>query len=639
DTIMDIYDDHFYDSDEDPTFPSPPPLNHELTNISPQSVKILPHVPNVPQAQQNFNNGPIPTTTPNKAIPNVKSGLPPIPPNKQQTSVNQPVKDSSHVQMTYIQPPTAQMSTMSISPPIPAHNESLNSNSSFTSFPLSKNPLPASPDRSFGLGMKSNMNDSKPSSPRAIEVQRAVIPEVMQAVTQKTDEYISDNRMQIPRTSSIRGPNPPAHGNQGPSPRLQSQPQYQQRPPQQTMQNYPAQPRSPMQQNQRPMMNQQQQQQQQQQNGYHNGQPRQIPQQQRPPQQYNQNRPMQSPPQHYQQQQQHFRPSSPAQSMSYNNQRPIPSPSHSPNLSSSTARRPPGGQSLSPRLQQPPGRFVSPSPSLSNLQAQNSAEDLSSPPHSPNPYNAENDIRQILYSNSQCDVFHWHNQTWYAAEGQCLLQVRVTHSNRSCVAVQLQNTGELYLNAWIMPTTVIRTPSPTDVSISVYMGAKKENYLIHFEHPNDANVFAQILQNAHAGASQPQPIMSQMQHEPEEREQEPIDNVNVPQTLKPVMQCKAKLFIKNETSNWSTFGGVTMRISQQAPSMRMLIQIENDKAKLVSAIVKSGNVEKISSKRISFLLVDDAQKTSIVYMIHLREDQTGNKIYEYLRTKNAENGW
>lgn len=257
----------------------------------------------------------------------------------------------------------------------------------------------------------------------------------------------------------------------------------------------------------------------------------------------------------------------------------------------------------------------------------------------PNPYNPENDVRQILFSNSQCDVFHWHNQTWYAAEGQCLLQVRVTHSNRSCVAVELQNTNELYLNAWIMPTTVIRTPSPTDVSVSVYMGAKKENYLIHFEHPNDASVFANILQNAHAEANRPQPIMSQIDYEPEEHEHEPMNNVNVPQTLKPVMQCKAKLFIKNETSNWSTFGSVTMRISQQDPSMRMLIQIENDKAKLVSAIVKSGNVEKISSKRISFLLIDDVQKTSIVYMVHLREDQTGNKIYEYLRTKNAENGW
>lgn len=216
--------------------------------------------------------------------------------------------------------------------------------------------------------------------------------------------------------------------------------------------------------------------------------------------------------------------------------------------------------------------------------------------------------------------------------------------NRACVAVQLQNTGQLYLNAWILPTTVIRQPSPTDVSISVYMGLKKENYLVHFEHPQDANVFSDILRKVHADSAhlEQQQYQQYQQQQPvavEEDHEEPVDTVNVPQTLKPVMQCKAKLFIKNETSSWSTFGGVTMRISQQAPSMRMMIQIENDKTKLVSAIVKSGNVEKISSKRISFLLVDEVQKTSIVYMVHLKEDQTGNKIYEYLRTKNAENGW
>ncbi|GAA5816098.1 hypothetical protein MFLAVUS_009620 [Mucor flavus] len=606
DTIMDIYDNHFFESDDE-AVPVPP----AVVNINSQSVKILPHVPNVPQAQQFFNSGPIPTHTPNKDKPNVKQALPPIPPNKQQPSVPPPVKDFSHVQMTYIQAPTAQMSSMSISPPIPPSSDSKFIPSS--SFPLNNNHLsPSSPSSSFSpdrsIGIKSNMNDSKPSSPRAIEVQRAVIPEVMQAVTQKTDEYISDNRMQIPRTSSIRAPQ-----NQGPpQPRNQSSQQQQQH------------------QQQRPM----------QQNGYSpNPQSRQMMPQQQQQQQ-------QRPPQHYQQQQQQQqyqqRPGPPSQATSYNNSRPIPSPTLSPNVSSNTARRPPpGGQpSSSPRLQQPAGRFISPSPSMSNLQAHGSSEELNSPPDSPNAYNSGNDIRQVLYSNSQCDVFHWNNQSWYAADGQCLLQVKVTHSNRACVAVQLQNTGQLYLNAWILPTTVIRSPSPTDVSISVYMGTKKENYLIHFAHPQDANVFANILRKAHAQSNQPPPPLPMM-HEPEheEPEREPVDNVNVPQTLKPVMQCKAKLFIQNETSNWSTFGSVTMRISQQAPSMRMLIQIENDKSKLVSAVVRSGNVEMITAKRISFLLVDEVQKTSIVYMIHLREDQTGNKIYEYLRTKNAENGW
>ncbi|KAL9555772.1 hypothetical protein MBANPS3_002211 [Mucor bainieri] len=672
DTIMDIYDNHFYDHQDEADFPAPPPVPAAAAAMAqqPQSVKILPHVS---QAQVHNNHAAATNepTPPNKDRSNVNAT-----PNPQQPA-HGPVKDSSHVQMTYIQPPTAQMSTMSISPPIPQSNQLNNnpspgaaaaaassSSSSSSSLPMNHytngssnkiNPLPASPS---AVASKNNMvdNSGKPASPRAVEVQRVVLPEMMQAVTQNTDDYLSSSsssgkplpppqqqqqndksrfqpvanngmarpamqprgdsaplQQQLPRSSSIRGP------------AQQQQPPYQQqRPPMMQNNSYPNQP-----QQLKPLPGQPQ--------------PQRMMNNQQPPQnQYGYNaRPMQSPPPHQQQFQQQQQP--PQQYRGGGGGAPSPILANAGN-----SRRPPqqpaGAQSSSPRLQQPPGRFNSPSPSMAPRQM-GSVEDFGSPPHSPNMYNNPgNDVRQILYSSSQCDVFHWNNQSWYAADGQCLLQVRLTHSNRTCVAVQLQNTGQLYLNAWILPNTVIRQPSPTDVNISLYMGTKKENYLIHFAHPQDATVFANILHKAHQDSNiitvqQQQQQQQQQIEEPLMDEPEVVDTINVPQTLKPVMQCKAKLFVKNETSNWSTFGNVTMRISQQAPSMRMMIQIENDKSKLVSAIVKSGNVEKISSKRISFLLTDEVAKTSIVYMIHLREDQTGNKIIEYLRTKNAENGW
>lgn len=662
DTIMDIYDNHFYDQDDHQDaaskFPTPPlPAPGATQQPMPQSVKILPHLPNVSQAQIHSKvpatNEPTP---PNKDRSNVNETLPP---NKQQPA-HGPVKDSSHVQMTYIQPPTAQMSTMSITPPIPQSNQLNNSPApspaSSSAVPPNMNhhhhntnnkvnPLPVSPN---GTAAKNAMLDGgKPASPRAVEVQRVVLPEMMQAVTQNTNDYLSSSSktqqqndksrfqpvansgvprpamqprsdsapsQQLPRSSSIRGP--------------AQQQQQQQRPPMmqnnsypnqhQQMKPLPGQPRPPMaMNNQQPPQNQY---------GY-NARPMNSPppqQQQFQQQQYQQQQYQQQPPQHQYGPMNGAGAPSPILANAGNSRRPPP---------------PAGAQPSSPRLQQPPGRFNSPSPSMAPRHM-NSVEDFGSPPHSPNMYNPGNDVRQILYSSSQCDVFHWNNQSWYAAEGQCLLQVRLTHSNRTCVAVQLQNTGQLYLNAWILPNTVIRQPSPTDVNISLYMGTKKENYLIHFAHPQDATVFANILHKAHQDSNMVSMQQQQQQiEEPLMDEPEVVDTINVPQTLKPVMQCKAKLFVKNETSNWSTFGSVSMRISQQSPSMRMMIQIENDKSKLVSAIVKSGNVEKISSKRISFLLTDEAAKTSIVYMIHLREDQTGNKIIEYLRTKNAENGW
>jgi hypothetical protein len=346
DTIMGIYDDHINDNYEEMP-----------------SVKILPHVPNVPQAQQisAFTNGGMNPTPPNKDKSNVKENLPPIPPKEQSTAAVQPVKDLAHVQMSYIQPPTAQLATMTVSPPIP-HQNQLN-NSSFSSSASSSNLNKMNQSNKINP-LPSPRNDGKPASPRAVEVQRAVIPEVMQAVTQKTDDYISRQQNDhhytqqtpmVPRTSSIRGP--------GQHQQHHQQHHQQQRP--QMMQNssYSGQGgHSPMQ-NHKPLPNQ----------------PQHHPQQRPAMNQQGYNRPHPSPPAH----QQNFRQGPPAQSqpMGYNNARPMqqaPSPSPS---ASSNARRPPTNQS--PHLQQPPGRFNSPSPSLTHLQASgNSMEDLGSPPHS-----------------------------------------------------------------------------------------------------------------------------------------------------------------------------------------------------------------------------------------------------------------
>ncbi|KAI9486260.1 MAG: hypothetical protein EXX96DRAFT_548348 [Benjaminiella poitrasii] len=549
----------------------------------------------------------------NKVPP--KKGSTNVQPEQPENAASTAASASAHVQMTFL--PTVQMATMSIS--------------SSSSSPAMNKLNPSSPT----TATKHLDTSGKPSSPRAVEVQQAVIPKVMQAVTQKTDDYLtqqqqkkerfqpianphirphpstnSNNNTQppmanyppnrpyppannssaqpmmhpqqtmIPRTSSIRGQHPPM-GQQQPSPRPMNYPgvqQYSSPKMQQSIANYPVNMAS-----QSPV-----------------------------PIATGQSSPLLN-----------YRPTTPIATNSYAH-KPLPGQPYV--MDGPYSNRPynpprPPQAASSPHLQhQVPGRHM-PSPTLAHH-----PED--SPPRSPNV--VRNDIRKILYSSSQCEVFHWTNQSWYAADGPCLLQVRLTHTDRACVAVQLQNTGQLYLNAWIVTSTMIRQPSPTDVNISLYMGTKKENYLIHFGQPQDATVFANILRNV------------QQQEEEEERvEDEPavVETVNVPQTLKPVMQCKAKLFVQNETSNWSTFGSVTMRISQQSPSMRMLIQIENGKSKLVDAIVRSGNVERIGPKRISFLLVDETSKTSIVYMIHLREEQTGNKIYEYLRTRNAENGW
>ncbi|ORE04936.1 hypothetical protein BCV72DRAFT_210266 [Rhizopus microsporus var. microsporus] len=575
DTIMDLYDNHLTKQPE-------PSLGDSLANVTPQSVKILPQVPNVAQAKQATTMHP-----PNKGTTNVKSASP------IKENASHPVKDAGHVQMTYIEAPTAKMGTLTIS------------NTSDKSPSLSS----SSPKLA---GTRMNAAE-KPSSPRAIEVQRAVVPEIMQAVTQNTNEYLAMKDKMAQNTSA---PAAARAALQQTVPRTSSMRNHVHKPLPQHPLPLPGQNHPPSTYNHNGQV--------------HSNQPS-VPQ--------NGNRPVYSSPMNTQKQQPNFRPQQ-------NNNRPMnaPPPPNHQNFRPHNGAPSPYQQQARPYNGAPPHQqparpqFNAPSPSLSHAQMNNSSDEWNSPPHSPSAYITSNSIKQVLYSNNQCEVFHWNNQSWYAADGQCLLQVRLTHNNRTCMAVELQNTGQLYLNAWILPTTVIKQPSPTDISISVYMGTKKETYLVHFPQPQDATALVSILYKAHQESNQPL-LPSPEPMADHDDEIEPVDNVNCPQTLKPVMQCKAKLFVQNETNNWSTLGSVTMRISQQSPSMRMMIQIENDKTKLVSAIVRSGNVEKISSKRISFLLSDEAQKTSIVYMIHLREEQTGNKIYEYLRIKNAENGW
>ncbi|KAI8990965.1 hypothetical protein BDF20DRAFT_908789 [Mycotypha africana] len=753
DTIMDIYNNHIFGERQEYEVKEPIP-----GIFAPQTVKILPQIPNVSQLEvQSMDDITAnSSSSPNKGTFNVddeKTSLASVPDEAT-------TKGSGHVQLMYINAPIAQMSTMSITPPVeqpnelyqsstssslssslrttpPTTNSGASSTSSSTSFPSSpstttdtstfsqKTAMPPQIQHSSNkigpltqqlptngrIGKSNDNKPSSPSSPMTVNIQTAAsVPVAMQAVTQKKDEFLSRSQQQqqqnnyrpivnnnlqyharppptgllnqrndsirqqqhpvIPRSSSIRGALPQQRpppmaiydnhsnianqiaGQQQLSARSIAQNQHSLQQPGQ-LKPLPNQPLAgPNEYRNRPLP------------AVSTATGRSQAPQPQPQQQL-------SHPNFLQHQQPQYIPPSLSPS-SLNSTGNILQPiNHSQQPMSAPARPVQVGgeqqqqqqqrqqqqqQSLSSRMpsdaREPLNGSNSPIPThyqhqqqLKNNNNSKLVEDLNSPPHSPDMFISMKYVRQVLYSNNQCEVFHWNNQSWYAVEGQCELQIKLTHTNRTCVTVQLLPNNQLYLNAWIMPTTVIRQPSPTDVNISLYLGQKKENYLIHFPQPQEANMLANTLYKAHQDAVtlQQQEITSaavavgDSDREPDLPE--PVDTVNIPQTLKPLMQCKAKLFVKNETANWSTLGSVTMRISQQSPSLRMLIQIENDKAKLVSAIVRSGNVEKINSKRISFLLTDDSSKTSIVYMIHLREDQTGNKIYEYLRTKNAENGW
>lgn len=302
-----------------------------LASTSSQSVKILPQVPNVAQIQKAST-----MDQPNKVNLNVNNASP----IKQ--NVNHPVKDAGHVQMAYIQASIDQMGTMSIS----------NSIAEDSFFPSSSS-------------LKSNistMNASeKPASPRAVEVQRAVVPEIMQAFTQNTEEYLETTMKKDRLLQSANAPATARAALQKTVPRTSSMREHYQKPlPQQPspQQIYSSRPTNTSNGSQAPSAA---------------GMP-----------QYS-NRPMQ-PPSSVQQQQQSPR-------SQYNNQ-PMNGPllrnqqspraySNDPSSSQPQSMRSQYNNGGSPPgLRQSPEQFNVPSPSSSLVQMNNFSDEWNSPPHS-----------------------------------------------------------------------------------------------------------------------------------------------------------------------------------------------------------------------------------------------------------------
>ncbi|KAI8380928.1 uncharacterized protein BYT42DRAFT_564703 [Radiomyces spectabilis] len=661
DTIMDLYDGHLNNFDID-TAPPPVPekftqpankdTKHELPEdnldtLQPRSIEILPHIPTEPASRTVTNNNLLPS------LP--RDAKPPAVPPKETLE--------AQVQMTYIQPATAQMTTMVTTKAGPSETVDRRKDPPTPAAVMNK-PIAHQPS-SESLRQRSPVTpDSgvpRPVSPRPAEVHHAPVPVAMSAVIQN-NEYLNphppnqapnlmDKSIKMdnaaPASTQAQGGNrtspaidplsksplqrsmvdpPPSSSAQMP---INHQVQHG-RPPAPVMQSSLSSSTERLPPNSSPRL---------------------------PPQQ-----PVYPPQPHSPRPLGHRQPVNPpvANELGRHYYPPAAHPprmiSPPPRQGSSPLMAPPRVPMGSPSLGQPmhpvgvPRPAPSPVPNGYAMQAPSPVmrpSDRAPSPRPPNSVALENDqanaVRRVLFSHNQCEVFHWKDQSWYAVEGHCLLEVRQAFSNRTSVTVQLQNVGQMYLNAWILPTTVIRRPSQTDVSISVFMGPKKENYLVHFYNPNDCTAFANLLQRLHQNAVQmaaaaPPPPQS-VRPESLMPEREELDIESLPQSLKPVMQCKCKLFSQNETSKWTNFGSVAMRISQQLPSKKMHIYIENDKNRLVSAIVRSSNVEKINNKRLSFLLVNEQDRTSMVYMIHMRDEETSNKIYHYLRTVNQSNGW
>ncbi|KAI9279864.1 hypothetical protein BY458DRAFT_553642 [Sporodiniella umbellata] len=248
----------------------------------------------------------------------------------------------------------------------------------------------------------------------------------------------------------------------------------------------------------------------------------------------------------------------------------------------------------------------------------NESQPSLSPPKSPDT------IKQVLHRDDQCQVFHWKDNTWYAAEESSVLEVRKTYSHRPCVTVHMKKTGQMYLNAWISKEMSVQRISETDINLTIQCPLE-EHYLVH------------CLTQPHA--DQLEHVLKDMLVEQSIRLSPSQEDLT--KSLKSIMECKSKLYLNSSSSKWRSFGSVHLKVSQHTVTKKMHLAVESHKSgkttQLVSAMVQSRNVERLGPKQISLLFNND--KTSVVYMIKVREESVADQIMDHLKDKNAEFGW
>ncbi|KAG1127562.1 hypothetical protein G6F42_006778 [Rhizopus arrhizus] len=287
----------------------------------------------------------------------------------------------------------------------------------------------------------------------------------------------------------------------------------------------------------------------------------------------------------------------------------------------SSLNTPPLSRSCSPGSSTPASQLQ-----MTTSSSFSSSEDLNQTIPAPGSPNINNTIKRVLYRDDQCQLFHWKDESWYATEQSSVLEIRQTFGNRTCVTIH-HSTGQMYLNVWISSADLsIQRASDTDINLTL-LQTIEENYLIHCVTKEDANRLENMLKE----------VNGKEEEEEETNKMIELTQDDLLKSLNLVLECKCKLYLQSSSAKWHSFGSAHLKVSQHSKTKKMHLAVESHKKLLVSAMVSSRNVERLGPKSISFLFTNE--KTSVVYMIKLREESMGDKMIEYVKEKNAENGW
>lgn len=96
------------------------------------------------------------------------------------------------------------------------------------------------------------------------------------------------------------------------------------------------------------------------------------------------------------------------------------------------------------------------------------------------------------------------------------------------------------------------------------------------------------------------------------------------------MRCR--LYLKQGHQQWKALGNARLKLYHLLPEDFKQLVVENDKkpAPLISSIILADGVERVGKVGVAVELSDSGARTGIVYMLHLRSEESAVALFEQL---------
>ena len=95
-------------------------------------------------------------------------------------------------------------------------------------------------------------------------------------------------------------------------------------------------------------------------------------------------------------------------------------------------------------------------------------------------------------------------------------------------------------------------------------------------------------------------------------------------------QMRCKVYLKQSYAQWRALGSARLRLYRLRPSNSNQLVVENEKKVMISSIVLPMAVQRFGKTGLAIELSDMGRLTGVVYMFHMRSEESANGLYEQL---------